>query len=461
MNNLTVGKPLKVIIKLSIPLFISVIFQQVYSITDSIIVGNFLGQNALAGVGTTFHLTMLLMGFAIGFGVGAGVVVSKLFGSGDNQKVKSAIYTILFSACGLAIAVTLIAYFSGGWQLRLIKTPPEIFNDAKTYLDIYIYGFAFLMIYNVVNAVFTSLGDSMTPLILLIISSVLNIVLDLIFVIVLKMGVSGVAWATFISQALCSTVAVIIMLTKLYKLKCPKFKFFDFSLLKDIVKFSLPSIAQQCLIAGGNIFIQFIINKFGTSVIAGFSVFTKLNAFGIMAITNLANGITSFSAQNFGAHKFDRINSGYKVALIMGLVVSSIVAIIYTAGAGFVSEMFLSKQSIQALTVSKRFLYIVSPFYIIIACKLMSDGLLRGIGRLNKFMISTFLDLILRCVLAYVLSIKLGFMGVVISWPIGWCMGSILSVVFVLSDKKLHFRNIFKKPPQQDVNICQQDGDTE
>ncbi len=440
MKDLTIGKPSKVILGLSLPILMSVIFQQIYSLADSIIVGKFVGENALASIGATFPISMIFMAFAIGFGVGSSILISKFFGEKELLKVKTGVSTILVSGFVLAIILFTIGILLSSSLLKLIQTPQSIFADAKIYLDITLYSFTFVMFYNIVNSIFTALGDSVTPLIFLIISSIINIVLDLIFVLVFHWGVAGAAWATFISQVFCSVLSMVILLIKVSKLTTEKAKWFDKKMLKDICLFSFPSILQQCFISFGNLFVQFVINGFGESVIAGFTAAIKLNTFAMMSVTTMENSMSSYTAQNHAAGKHDRIKKGYGIALLLGVIICFCFAIPYVAAAKPIIGLFLKNQNAEALQTGGMFLFIVAPFYPLISTKITSDNILRGMNHMKMFMTATLTDLVLRAILTYVFSRFWGAIGICISWPIGWVIGTAMSVGFVLTDKKLFER---------------------
>ena len=298
-KDLTLGNPGKVLISFTIPLFISVIFQQLYNIADSVIAGKFAGEDALAAIGASYPITMIFMAVAFGCQIGCSVVISRFFGSGNIVKTKTSICTALVSGTVLSAALTLIGVIFSSQLMQLVNTPENIFADGNTYLKIYTAGFIFLFMYNITTGIFNSLGDSKTPLYLLIGSSVINVILDLIFVIPFKWGVAGAAWATFIAQGAACIVSVILLLNRVKNMHTAEsFEFFSFKALKEISSVAIPSILQQSFISIGNLFIQYMINDFGSSVIAGYSAAIKLNTFAITSFANFGNGISSFTAQN-------------------------------------------------------------------------------------------------------------------------------------------------------------------
>ena len=306
-----------------LPLFASIIFQQLYNIADSLVAGKFIGENALAAVGNSYEITLIFIAFAFGCNIGCSVIVSQFFGAKDYKNMKTSVYTAMISTAVLCAVLMLFGVLFCGNLLKLIKTPSAILNDSKLYLDIYIYGLPFMFFYNMATGIFSALGDSKTPFIFLAVSSVTNIFIDIIFVKAFNMGIAGVAWATFICQGISAVLAVIVVFIRLSKIKvqqrCPVFSFI---ILVKLLKIAIPSILQQSFISIGNIIIQSVINEFGAGTIAGYSAAVKLNNLVITSFTTLANGISNFTAQNLGAGKSERIRDGFKAGLKMVWIIS-------------------------------------------------------------------------------------------------------------------------------------------
>ncbi len=430
MLDLTKGEIDKLLFKFTMPMFVSVIFQQLYNIADSLIAGKFAGENALASVGASYPITMILMAVALGTGIGTMVIVSNLYGSKSYDRMKTAISTILISTLVLSIFLTILGLRLSGLLLKGLNTPENIFIDSQKYLDIYIYGFVFLFLYNITTGIFTSIGDSKTPLYFLIGSSLSNILLDYIFVAKFNMGVAGVAYATLLAQSLACILSFIVLSFRLKSLEGRLKVFFSLEELKHISLIAIPSILQQSFISIGNIFIQGRINSFGSSTIAGFAAGNKLNTFVLTSFTTVGNSVSSFTAQNLGAKKPERVKEGFISGLKIAFAIAFTLFIAFFFKGADLVGLFIKEKNLETIAVGRQFLRIVSPFYPIIAIKLTADGVLRGSKNMNKFMIATFIDLILRVVLAYYLSFSLGSMGIWISWPIGWIIGSILSFVF-------------------------------
>lgn len=438
--NLIEGRPEKVLIKFTLPLFISVVFQQLYSMADSFIVGNYAqnGEDAIAAVGASYPITMIFMAIAVGTNIGCSVVISHHYGAGDMRRVKSAASTALFSALAISLLLTALGFALSSPLLSVVKTPQEIFHDSAVYFNIYIGGFVFVFLYNVVTGIFTALGDSATPLYFLIGSSVANIVLDAVFVIAFAWDVAGVAWATFIAQAAACVLVLIALFARFGKLgdKGESYSRFSTSELSRISKYALPSILQQSFISLGNIFIQALINDEGKAAVAGYSAAVKANTFAITSFTTLCNGMSSFTAQNIGARKTKRISEGgYRGGILMAAVFSLVFTSLYLIFSESLIRLFIDNPSEQAIITGKNFLTTVAPFYIFVAVKLMTDGVLRGSGCMGQFMCATFTDLVLRVVISYILYPSLGSNGVWASWPVGWVVASVISLVFYFTGK--------------------------
>lgn len=430
-KDLTVGKPETVLWKFCMPLFGSIIFQQLYNIADSFVAGKFIGENALAAVGNSYGITMIFIAFAFGCNIGCSVIVSQLFGAKRYGEMKTAVYTAMISSAVLCIVLMLAGILGCNGLLNLIQTPEEIFTDSKLYLDIYIWGFPFLLFYNVATGIFSALGDSKTPFIFLAVSSTSNILVDILFVSSFHMGVAGVAWATFLCQGVSCILAIVVVFKRLAAIQTEeKAALFSVDLFKKIVVIAIPSILQQSFISIGNIIIQGVINGFGAGVIAGYSAAVKLNNLIITSFTTIGNGISNYTAQNLGAGILSRVKDGFKAGVKMVWILCVPIVAVYILANDFLIRAFMDQPSELAVLSGTLFLKIVPPFYFIISVKLVADGILRGAGLMKQFMIATFTDLILRVALAIVLSGQFGYIGIWCSWPIGWCIATVLSVWF-------------------------------
>ena len=429
--DLTEGKPDRVLWRYSLPLFGSIVFQQLYNIADSFVAGKFVGEQALAAVGNSYEVTLIYLSFAVGFNIGASVVTARLFGARRIGQMKTAVNTAFFLCLAVCAALMTLGFLFSPALIRAIQTPPEIFEDTMLYLNIYTGGLAFLFFYNIATGIFASLGDSRTPFLFLAASSVANIALDVLFVTALNMGVAGVAWATFLCQGVSCVLAVLALLRTLSRMEEDEPpRLFSPRILVNFVKIALPSTLQQCFISVGNILIQSIINGFGTSAIAGYAAAVKFNNFAVTSFTTMGNGMSNFTAQNLGAMRPDRVREGYRGCVKMMAGIATLFAAVYVFLGDQVIRLFLNGENTQALAVGTQFLRIIAPFYYLVALKLACDGVLRGAGRMGEFMTDTFVDLAMRVALSFALSVPLGLTGVWWSWPVSWAVATAIAVLF-------------------------------
>lgn len=436
-KDLTVGKPESVLCKFCLPLFGSIIFQQLYNIADSFVAGKFIGDNALAAVGNSYEITLIFIAFAFGCNIGCSVLVAQLFGAKRYKDLKSAVYTALIASSVICVLLMAVGTIFCDGLLRLIKTPEEVFADSKLYLDIYILGLPFVFLYNVATGIFSALGDSKTPFIFLACSSLSNIGVDILFVTAFDMGVAGVAWATFLCQGISCVLAMIFVFRRFRMIETTgKIRIFSWQHLGSFAVVAVPSILQQSFISVGNIIIQSVINGFGPAVMAGYSASVKLNNMVITSLTTLGNGISNFTAQNLGAAKYDRIKAGFRAGLKLVWALCIPLVLLYEFAGKWLVYIFLESPTGAAMDTGVVFLRIVSPFYFVVAAKLVSDGVLRGAGMMKRFMVATFTDLVLRVALVEIFSrTALGTTGIWLSWPIGWTIAAILSIVFYATVK--------------------------
>ena len=431
ITDLTAEHPKKTLWRFALPMFMSVMFQQMYNIADSAIAGRFAGEDALAAVGASYPITVIFMAFAVGSNLGASVVVSRLFGAKDLGRMKSAVYTA-FIACGaMSLVLTGLGYVFCGAMMEAIHTPANIFGDGELYLKIYVLGLTFLFLYNVCTGIFTALGDSRTPLYFLIGSSVGNVVLDYWFVAGLGMGVAGVAWATFIAQGVSAVLALAALALRLRGIRTDKrVVLFDIILLSQIAAIAVPSIMQQSVLSVGNMFVQEIVNRYGSAVIAGYSGAIKLNTFAINAFLSLGGCLSSYTAQNLGAGKMERIPLGFRTGIRLSLCAAIPFFALYFGFSRQMMGLFLNGDSGEAIASGMEFLRIVSPMYFMISIKLTTDGIIRGSGAMGYFVLATVPDLILRIIVANLLAGRFGSTGIWMAWPFGWVAATVLTIIF-------------------------------
>ncbi|MDD5973619.1 MAG: MATE family efflux transporter [Spirochaetales bacterium] len=435
-KDLTKGNVRTVLLSFIIPLLGSMLFQQLYNITDSLVAGKLISSSALAAVGNSYEITLIFISFATGISMGCSVVVSQLFGAGRKSDVKCAVSTTFILTLVVSITLLVLGLIFAEPLLKVIKTPEDLVNPSLQYLEIYILGVPFLFLYNTSTGIFSALGDSKTPFVFLAISSILNIIVDIVFVACFDMGIRGVALATFLCQGLSSIVSLVVVIKRLKNIDTSEFKLFSLPILKKILIIAIPSTCQQLFVSVGNILIQTVINSFGAVVMAAYAAAIKLNNMVITALMTLGNGVSSFTAQNIGALLSERVKKGYREGLLIAFTFILPIALIFLIFGKYLLLMFIAAKDINIIEAGRSFQVIVSWFYPVVAIKIITDGCLRGMGRMGAFMTSTFADLIIRVVLSFILSISFGYIGIWYSWPIGWVIGMAFSVLFYIKADK-------------------------
>ena len=435
MNDMTKGSPFKILLKFVIPLLLSMVFQQLYNLADSVIAGRFLGVDALAATGAAYPITVLFIAVATGASVGCSVVISQFFGAHEYTKMRRAINTAVITLIILALTLTLLGQLACPWLMKLIKTPKSIFEPTMIYLRIYIAGLLFLFLYNTATAIFNGLGNSRTPLYFLAFSTTFNVILDIIFVKYMDMGIAGVGWATLIAQGMSSLLAIVTLIRQMAHIKAEgKVAIFDFYLLKKMSMIAVPSICQQSFVSIGVFCVQGLINPLGSNSVAGFSAALKVSTFAIMVMNVLPNALSSYAAQNIGARDIKRVRQGVRACVIMSeTVIACIIFLFFTRGE-FLLGLFLG-DNVNAIvrSVGIEYLLIVAPFYPLVGLKNCCDSVLRGGGAMGAFMTTTLADLVLRVALAYILVPMIGFAGVCYAYPLGWLIGTSVSAVLYIS----------------------------
>ena len=439
VKDLSEGNPFKVLFLFSLPLLASVVFQQMYNMADTVIAGKAIGDNALAAVGASYPITMIFMAVALGCNLGCSVIVSRFFGQKHYKEVKESVSTILISVAVLGIVMTGAGIGLGNVLMRAVNTPETVFDTALAYLYIYIGGFIFVLLYNVCTGIFSALGDSRTPLYFLIASSLGNIGLDLLFVLAFGMGVPGLAWATFIAQGAAAALCIVTLIVRLRRLgNCTdeeksRYKLFSKILLVQMLAVAIPSVLQQSFISVGNMFIQALVNGHGERVLAGYTAAIKLNTFFLTTITTVSGALSSFTAQNLGARKPERIKKGLLASVAMALCLIVPFSLFYLIFPRAALMLFMDDVSGEAMATGTLFLRIVTPFYAVVSIKLICDAVLRGAESMKLFMVTTFADLLIRVALCFIADPFMGTSGLWMSWPIGWGASAVISVVFYLT----------------------------
>ncbi|MCY6370719.1 MATE family efflux transporter [Clostridium ganghwense] len=432
MKDLTTGNEGQVILKFTIPILIGNIFQQLYNTIDSIIVGRFLGKNALASVSASFNIMLVILLVAIGLTLGTNILVAKYYGAKDIGNVKKAIDTAYIFTFVISILITLLGFLTSNSILLFFKVPSQIIPQSKIYLHILLIGTTSSFCYNTISSVLRGIGNSKAPLYFLILSTILNIILDLIFIIVFNFGVSGAALATIISQTF-SFIGSFIYLNKIY----PQFKFnirnicFDKYIFKLSLKIGLPAALQKLLLAGGFIVIQILINGYGANSMAAFAAAGKLDSFAQIPAMNLGDALSTFTAQNLGANKHTRVKKGYISTLIIGSVISVFITIIINFFSKPLMYLFVTDTSVIKIGVS--YLTIVSLCYIVYSAMVITNGVLIGTGNSFIPMLSTALSLwCVQIPISIFLTNKLGISGIWLGVPAGWLTGFALRLSYYI-----------------------------
>ena len=433
-NGITEGSIFGQLLLFFFPILFGTFFQQLYNTADAVVVGRFVGKQALAAVGgTTSTLINLMVGFFVGLSSGATVVISQYYGAKKADKVHWAVHTsVAFSVIGgvLFMAVGLVG---ARWALTAMHTPEDVMDHAVTYIRIYFLGMVPNLLYNMGAGILRAVGDSRRPLYFLIGSSISNILLDIFFVVWLKMGVAGVAWATFAAQGAASVLAFLTLLHRIKQLRSTEpYAKFSAEMLVQVTIVAIPSILQQCFVSIGNLFVQSAVNSYGSAVVAGFSACQKLNTFAVTCMTTLSNGVSSFTAQNLGADKKERVSEGFRAGALLGILVCVPFFLFYFFFGRTAMGLFLDESSAAAIQAGVDYMHIVTPFYFIVTIKVMCDGVLRGGSAMLYFMTTTFTDLFLRVALAFLFAkgLGLGATGIWMAWPFGWTLSALLSIFF-------------------------------
>lgn len=438
-NTLTEGSIPKKIIYFTFPIFLGNLFQQLYNMADSLIVGNFLGSEALAAVACTGNLIFLLVGFFNGTAMGAGVVIARFFGAKDYERVKAAVHTDIAFGLVCGAVMTVLGYFLTPQILQWMGTPENVFSDAVWYVRIYFLGSLAVIMYNVCTGILQAVGDSTHPLYYLIFSSVVNIVLDLLFNGVLQLGVGYAALATIISQFLSVILCMrrLIMTQDVYKVTLREIGF-DGHIIKQIISLGLPSGLQNSIISISNVVIQSNINVFGSDAMAGCGAYWKIEGFGFLPITCFAMALTTFISQNLGARQYERAKKGAAFGLACSMITAEIIGVLIFIFIPQLVRLFSTGENVIAFGVTHA--RTVTLFYFLLALSHTVAGILRGAG---KSTVPMYVMLAIWCVfrIAYVTSITHflpGIRPVLAAYPITWSISGVIFVIYMLKADWIH-----------------------
>lgn len=429
------------LIHFAIPMAIGLLFQQLYNTVDTVVVGQFVGKEALAAVGSTSSIINTLVGFSAGLSTGSSVVISQCYGAHNNRDLRSAVHTTVGITFIMSIVFTVLGFVLVEPLLRLMSTPEDVFAQARTYLRIYIAGLTGLLFYNMGSGVLRAVGDSTRPLYFLCFSAIVNTVFDLLFVIRFHLGVAGVAYATILAQAL-SAVLVMVVLTRdpgAYGVRWRELRI-DRPMFGRIFAIGMPSGIQQAITAFSNVFVQSYINYFGSACMAGWSAYNKLDAFLNIPIQSIGMASTTFVGQNYGAGMMERARKGVTKAQMLSGSITVALSLVITLTAQEVIRLFTNDPEVMAFGV--RFIQLNSPFYFALCFNQTYAGALRGIGSAKIPMVIMLFSFVLFRQ-AYLFTAKMlgnSLTAVALAYPVGWAMCSILLSVFfsrsVLCKKK-------------------------
>lgn len=434
MNDLTVGKPFSVIWRFSLPLLLSMALQQFYNLADSMIVGQFCGESGLAAIGAAYPITLIYIAIATGASMGCSVVIAQLFGSRRMEDLKTAISTAIIALLTLGIVLGGGGILLSRPILSLLGTPDSVLKDGSTYLAIYAFGVIGNFVYNTTTAVFTGLGDSKRPLYFLLVSSILNVVLDYIAVGPMNMGVAGAAWATAISQFVSAGLSVAVLLRKTKtELHLPEAPNFSRNILGEMCRFSLPAIIQQCCVAVSHTILQTLVNSYGETFMAGYEAASKIHNFVYMCFNTIGTALSSFAAQNYAAGKRLRVKQGCYASIGIIFSFTVVALLILQVFPGQLVGLFVNaEENPGVIAVGKDYLRIISPDYLLICFIIVGGGLLRGVGRVNHFLAVTLIDFAIRISMSYLLSLTIlhHYTGMFWAWYFGSAVDLLIILVF-------------------------------
>lgn len=429
MRDMTQGPVAKQILTFSIPMLIGAVFQQLYNMVDSIIVGRYVGPNALAAVGTSFPIVFLLISLVMGLTVGSGVIISQFFGAKKQDQVQRAVSTALIFQAVAAVILTGVGIVLSRPLLQLLRTPAEVINDSAAYMQIYFFGLVFLFAYNSFAGFLRSIGDSKTPLYFLIISTLVNIALDVYFVANLGWGVRGVAWATLIAQGVSSILCAIYISYRVPLLRVGfKEWVFDRSIFSSMLRIGIPSAVQQSVASMGFMAVQSLINSFGPATMAANTAAARIDSFAMMPMMNLGMAVSTFAGQNIGAGNLERVRKGLFATMAMIAVSATVMGVlVYSLGPQLI-QLFIKAEEVDVISRGVEYLRIVSMFYILFGIMSTFNGVLRGAGDTMVPMYTIIIDLGSRVLAAYWLTSlpHISYRGVWWAMPVGWGVASLI-----------------------------------
>ncbi len=430
-NYMVTKNPGAVLFVFALPMIIGNLFQQFYNMVDTIIVGRFIGTQALAAVGASYAFTNVFIMIAIGGGIGASVLTSQYLGAEEYGKMRTSVFTALISFLLISVCLALLGFVLNPLLMRLLRTPQDVFSDAVLYLQIYFAGIPFLFMYNVITATFNALWKSYIPLVFLFCSSVLNIILDIWMVVQCRLGVAGAAIATVIAQGLSAVLSFLVLLLILrgYSVsEGEKVKLFDWKMFFSGMKIAIPSIIQQSIVSIGMLLVQSVVNFFGTEAIAGYSAGTRVESICIVPMIAMGNAVSTFTAQNLGAKKPERVKQGlcssFFIVIGFAVVICAALGIYHDS----IMRMFINEHvSGNAFATGNAYLMFIAWFFVFIGFKATTDGVLRGSGDVTVYMVANLVNLGIRVTIANLCAPVFGIQAVWYAIPVGWIVNFLMS----------------------------------
>jgi putative MATE family efflux protein len=458
-RNLTKGSPVKLILLFTVPLLIGNIFQQFYNIADTFIVGRTIGVNALAAVGCTGSIMFLILGFAQGLTSGLSIITAQKFGAEDNQGVKESYFTGIVISMIVTIILTSISTIFANDILVLMNTPSEIIDDAYTFVFIIFLGIIASMYFNFFSNIIRSLGDSRTPLIYLVVACILNIVLEFCFILIFKMGVAGAACATVIAQGVSALLCIWYIKRNLPILKLKKS---DLKISKEIfiehIKIALPMGFQASIIAIGAIILQFALNSLGAISVAAYTAAQKIDTLATQPMMSFGITMATYTAQNYGAEKIDRIKEGVKKCVLISVSFSIAVGLINTFAGYFLTGIFVGYDQTEVIGLSQIYLTSNGLSYFLLSLLFIYRYTLQGLGQSFIPTVAGIMELIMRTFAAIMLSNPLGFLGVSLANPLAW-LGACIPLIsaYYITIRKIDSEYLKKADYSYETNICTHD----
>lgn len=433
--------PTKTLLIFSLPILLGNLLQQFYSIIDSVVVGNYVSANALGSIGNTMPIIFMVICISFGLSNGASILIGQTIGAKQDHRIKPLGYSSLFYAMMIGLVLSIICIPNAMNLVKMINTPLELQQDSANYLTIYFYGLIFVFGFNMISAIFRSLGDSMSPLIFLIVTSVLNIILDLVFVLVFEMGVEGVAIATVLSQALAFLLQMILLNIRLRKFTTENKQWIELKSLVQLSKLALPATSQEILIGLGIILTQVLVNQFGSNVVSAYTITSKITDFVMLPMVNLGIGMTVFTAQNVGAFQYDRVKQAHLNMLKITLSFGLIMAILVSLFGNQLISLFLGENLTQEiLEVGRVYLYYSAITFFFMAILFPAESLLKGAGDINMFLFIAITGSFTKIVAALILIPYFGIQGIWFGIAFGWFVEMSLTLYRYRSNKWIHKR---------------------